>query len=76
MPLSAEEIAVLQTRLDEAEAAFHKLMTGASVAEFRDANGEQVRYTAANSGKLARYIQSLKDQIAGTESGPLRPFYL
>jgi hypothetical protein len=77
MSLSPEQIAVLQARLDAAEIAYDRLMTGTSVAEWRDANGETMRYTAANSAKLARYIESLKTQINGvTNDGPLRPFFL
>lgn len=75
MALSDAELETLKTRLSEAEDAYHKLMTGASVAEWRDANGEQMRYTAANRGALARYIESLKFQISGVSNdGPLRPF--
>lgn len=53
----------LQERLEEAENAYHLLMTGQSVAEFRDQNGEVVRYTAASANRLAAYIQSLKIQL-------------
>lgn len=75
MSLSSEDLAVLQTRLTEAEAAYHLLMTGGSARVHADSNGERVEYTAANSAKLARYIQSLKDLIADTQpAGPLRPF--
>lgn len=70
-------MATLAERLVEAEDAYHTLLTGSAVAEFRDANGEMVRYTSANRSALARYIQSLKDQIAGTNGdGPMRPFFL
>lgn len=51
-------------------------MLGGGVAQFRDANGEFVQYTKSDSASLARYIQSLKDEIAGTASGPMRPFFL
>jgi hypothetical protein len=69
-------MATLRERLDEAEQAYHDLQTGKAVVEFRDGNGEQVRYTAANRGALSRYIESLKSQIAGTQAGPMRPFFL
>ena len=63
----------LQTRLDEAEAAYHALMTGQAVAEFRDHNGETVRYTAANASRLLAYIQSLKMQLGKLPPGALSP---
>ena len=65
-------MATLQERLAEAEDAYHALSIGRSVAEVRDANGESLRYTAANSGKLAAYIADLKRQIGDTpQSGPM-----
>lgn len=61
----------LTTWLSEAETAYHALQTGKTVAKFRDSNGEEVTYTAANSARLAAYIANLKQQISGTLSGPL-----
>ena len=71
----------LQQRLAEAEEAYHKLQIGESAAEVRDSNGESVRYTQANQGRLRAYIAELKAQIAaeaaGTArvTGPLRPIF-
>ena len=71
----------LQQRLTEAEDAYHKLQIGESAAEVRDSNGESVRYTQANQGRLRAYIAELKAQIAaeaaGTArvTGPLRPIF-
>lgn len=64
-------MATLQTRLTDAETAYHDLMVGKSVVEVRDANGETLRYSAANSAKLAIYIQDLKRQINSTRTGPM-----
>lgn len=64
-------MATLAERLTEAEAAYHDLAIGKAVVEVRDANGETVRYTAPNLGRLAAYIQDLKNQINSTASGPL-----
>lgn len=50
----------LNANLAAAEKAYHALMTGQSVAEFRDQNGELVRYTPANAQRLQGYILSLK----------------
>jgi hypothetical protein len=57
------DLATLQARLTEAEAAYHSLMTGALVAEVQHSDMRQ-RYTEANKGELAAYIASLKAQIA------------
>jgi len=59
----------LAEMLVDAEASYHALMTGKSVREYVDQNGEKVAYTQANKSDLAIYIQSLKNQIAGADSG-------
>jgi hypothetical protein len=53
----------LNAYLADAEKAYHALMTGQSVAEFRDQNGELVRYSPANAQRLQGYILSLKMQL-------------
>jgi len=63
----------LQTRLDEAEQAYHSLMTGVSVAELRDHNGELIRYTPANASRLLAYIQSLKIQLGQVSRSSIFP---
>jgi hypothetical protein len=57
------DIATLRTRLAAAENAYDALMRGAGVQSFVDQNQESVRYTVADTGKLAAYIASLKSQI-------------
>lgn len=54
----------IQESLAEAKAAYHELMTGRAVAEFRDQNGETVRYQAANARGLAAYILDLENKIS------------
>lgn len=62
--------------LSDAEAAYHKLMTGQAVASFRDQNGEEVVYAKTDASKLLIYISGLKAQVAGgTPSGPMRVFF-
>lgn len=63
--------------LADAEAAYHTLLTGGSVASFRDSNGETVTYNAASADKLAAYIAALKDSLnpCGRASGPMRIFF-
>lgn len=46
--------------LAEAEAAYHKLMTGTAVVEFTDQNGDKVRFSSANQQKLYLYIQQMR----------------
>lgn len=53
----------LQTRLEEAESAYHSLAIGQGIAEFRDQNGEMIRYTQANRAALWNYILSLRAQL-------------
>lgn len=62
----------LNANLADAEKAYHALMTGQSVAEFRDQNGELVRYSPANAQRLQGYILSLKMQL-GLPTGITAP---
>lgn len=57
--------AIVATRqmLDEARAAYHRLMTGTSARELVDQNGERVTYTAANRQNLYNYILDLERQL-------------
>lgn len=56
-------MAVTLTMLEDAEKAYHLLMTGASVAEFRDQNGETVKYTAISAPRLKAYIRDLRAEL-------------
>lgn len=69
----AVDTVTLQSRLAEAEAAYHSLMVGGSVAELRDHNGEQIRYTPANASRLSAYITWLKIQLGLLPANSLRP---
>lgn len=68
MALTDEERAKYQQLLQEAETTYHRLMMGGMAAEFRDQNGESVRYTNANRGDLLKYINYLRGLLG------LRPF--
>ena len=63
----------LETRLAEAEQAYHDLMTGQSAAELKDSNGETIRYTPANASRLLGYITSLKSQLGLLTPGSMAP---
>lgn len=68
---------VLQQRLDAAEAAYDRLMTGKAVRVLVDQNGERVEFTPANAARLAAYILDLQQQLGLTRTrviGPMRPF--
>lgn len=68
-------MATLTEQLAEAEAAYHRLVTGTSVVEVRDSNGEMIRYTAANASRLQAYIETLKAKLnTGGYQGPMRVF--
>ena len=53
------DLTTLQARLDEAETAYHRLMTG-SLEESIGLGDMQVRYTRVNLDALAGYISQLK----------------
>lgn len=57
------DLATLQTRLLEAELAYHRLMTGSAEEEAQH-DDMRVRYTRAEAGNLAAYIERLKSEIA------------
>lgn len=64
--------AELTTALKQAEDAYHRLMTGRQAVEFRDSNGEMVRYTAPNARLLYGYILGLRQQLGiGSGSRPM-----
>ncbi|MBX3488878.1 gpW family head-tail joining protein [Parvibaculum sp.] len=50
--------------LAEAEAARHRLLTGTLEAEIRTADGESVKYAAADVTRLDAYIAQLRSKIA------------
>lgn len=62
-------------KLAEAEAAYHKLMTGKSARVYVDSNGERVEYTVADANKLRAYIEALKRAVSGARLAPARPWF-
>lgn len=65
--------------LSEAKDAYHRLQIGEAAVEIRDATGESIRYSQANSSRLKAYIAELEADLAGTSStvrrAPLRPVW-
>jgi hypothetical protein len=63
--------AVLETRLADAEAALHSLLTGVKEVSV-SYNGQSVTFTQATAGQLRGYIAELKIQLGQTP--PRRSF--
>lgn len=66
--------------LASAKLALHQLLTGKSVAQFRDSNGEFVSYGKTDIASLRAYITELQaaiDAAAGVRrpGGPMRIFF-
>lgn len=65
----------VQQRLEEAEKAYHQLLTGQSVRVFVDQNGERIEYSVASRANLAAYIQMLKTSLGQVSTGPMRVWF-
>lgn len=77
MALTPERRIILQARLDAAEVAYDKLMSGKAVRVLVDQNGERVEFTPANASRLAAYIVDLQTQLGLAQVrvvGPMRTF--
>lgn len=73
------DLATLQARLTEAEEACHALMTGAQTTVVRDSDGNEVRYTPSDAGRLQAYIAELRRQIGrrdGSRAGRRGPLWV
>ncbi len=57
------DLSILTTRLAEAEAAYHKLLTG-SLEETVMVGDIRTTYAKSEAAKLQSYIDNLKSQIA------------
>jgi len=62
----------LQEMLNEAESAYHSLMTGTMAVSIHK-DGRQVEYNRANIDKLRNYIEDLKSQLGLKTSRRLPP---
>lgn len=68
-------MATTQELLDQANDAYHRLMTGAAVVEVTDQNGERVRYQPSNAYRLAAYINTLERKLATEPQGPMQVIF-
>lgn len=73
------ELAILKSRIEQAENAYHSLMTGQMAVVIVDQNGEKVEFNKVSADKLYAYISSLKLQIPNAPvspyAGPIRYFF-
>lgn len=76
MSISCPEVtslADLRIQLAEAEAAYHRLMSGRQPRVIIDSNGERIEFTAVSADKLRNYIQDLQRRVGaltGCNGGP------
>lgn len=63
-----------QQKLDDAEKAYHDLLTGCALRVVVDRNGERVEFTGANRQMLKAYIDELRTALGlnPTSGGPLQ----
>lgn len=65
------DIETLQTRLTEAEEAYHQLMIGAKEVSVNVGNFGSVTYNQTNRAALEAYIADLKAQLAKVAGSPV-----
>lgn len=62
-------------RLQEAEEALHRLLTGGRKVRVRDASGREITYAEADSDRLKAYVEGLRlevDRAQGTAPPAVR----
>lgn len=71
------DVAILQSRLTEAEDAYHLLMTGAKEVSVNIGGYGAVTYQSSDAAKLEKYIAHLKFDIQRKQGGVRRkPIYV
>lgn len=76
MALTSAERDLLETRLADAEAQLHLLLTGQAARVFVDQNGERIEYAVANANRLQAYIAELKRQLGKLKvTGPMSVWF-
>ena len=65
------DIETLQTRLAEAEEAYHRLMIGAREVSVNVGNFGSVTYNQTSRAALEAYIVDLKAKLAEAEGSPV-----
>lgn len=72
-PLTPDERAITQQRLQEAEQAYHSITLGGMARTFVDQNGERVEYAPANVLRLRGYILELRAALGLPLDGACGP---
>lgn len=57
------DVAVLETRLAEAESALHNLQMGTMIQKITQPDGKEVVFTPANINRLVQYCAQLNRQL-------------
>jgi hypothetical protein len=70
--MSPEDKALLQSRLNDARAKYHQLVTGQLPSVFVDQNGERVEFSKANLTKLHEYIVQLELLLSPQGQGAMK----
>jgi hypothetical protein len=66
------DLSILEARLQEAETAYHQLMTGSKAVTVSIGGYGSTTYTSAEASKLNAYIHSLHAQINMLTQKPRR----
>lgn len=76
MALTEEDKALMQTRLTDAENAYHLIMTGQQAKVYVDQNGERVEYQAGSVDRLRAYIHQMKLALGKVSiTGPMQVWF-
>lgn len=71
------DCAAIKAKLDAAQAAFDRLISGRAIRVVVDSDGSRIEYTSANQSKLYQYLQLLQAQydacIGGTKPAVTKP---
>lgn len=76
--LTPEQRTLYETRLADAETAYHELRLGKQARVFVDQNGERVEFAVANASRLQAYIMELKSLLGRSNGipGPMNAWML
>lgn len=71
--MTPAEKTLWQSRLVEAENAYHKLLTGQAAVTVRDQNGESVTFNTTSITRLANYIAMIRAKLgqSGSSGRPM-----
>lgn len=73
MTLTDAQKTAITSQLNDAQTAYHNLITGQNVAQVRDQNGETITYSVTKIPELAAYIAGLQAMLGQQTSRYRRP---